>query len=167
MPFALDFIDSQNSCPHNQYLNAEPVNIQVYLFDQIGNIVKGNFVLNKGPEVTMNVAGNVYDFTVDNQTVEIDYVTGSAAFTNFLLIGKDNSTAKILFSITSNNYYSITSTSCSILLYGCPPGDALKTGNTTDTCVTGIFLFLVFIFIIPSSLSSLSLSPQITKNRFF
>jgi hypothetical protein len=131
-PSYLDFIDYENPCPVTQYLDATGSNIEVFLFDQLGTLVTGNYLDSFATFVNLTYSGTVQLSTVNNSyTTLIEPDTGGAAFAQVVLSGHNNSTAKLLFSPSD---LSIAQISCSISLLGCPEGYEVLSGDLYDTC---------------------------------
>lgn len=138
VPSSLDFIDGLNSCPGTQYLDGSGAEIEVYLFDAFGTLVKGLCLEDVVLMVNLSYTGNV-ELSVSNSSSRLSPETGGALFSSVLLQGHNNSTARLTFTALDSEYYygDIASIGCSISLLDCPSGYRVEPGDLVDTCKEG------------------------------
>ena len=133
-PERLSFVSGYHSCPGAVQLEAESLEINVFLIDQFNSIVHGQYLSDFNVDVLSSFSSDSERFTVTMApSAMVEASSGAASFW-LSTCGENNSTFSIQFQPASNSSGRITGVGCSILLNGCGSGFIPKVGSPCDIC---------------------------------
>ena len=144
-------------------MSTDSSSISVFLYDLFNTPVTGQLLEDHPLQVQMNFTANKFlHISMDSFVHQLNSSYGGTTFSPSYC-ASDNTTVQLLFSeLRTENVFSIQSTACSMLLYGCHDGYKVETHDgcdvsTKDNTLSSTTITLILLAVIVGLLALLCL----------